>query len=134
VSDKILITISLMSSHPLPIPNKRAKFKKDQFLKLAPRLLELLRPEVKNLSIGFLALTGASFLNLFFPYLVKSYVNENIGKVLSDNLIPRSISLFVLFIVQGYLFFLRHYHLQIVGLKITTNLKNLLFKKLQPCL
>ena len=119
-----------MSSHPLPIPDKKAKFKKEQFLKIAPRLIALLKPHNKNLSIGFLALIGASALNLLFPYIIRTYLNENVGKVLSDNLGKITLVLIALFIFQGFLFFVRHYFLQIVGLKITADLKNLFFDKL----
>lgn len=114
-----------MSSHPLPIPTKRVRFNLNSFRYVAPRLLALLKPEIKLLSIGLLALLGGSALNLLFPYLIREFLNRgSIIEVSPTELGGITLLLITVFIFQGCCFFARHFYLQLVGLRIVRQLKN----------
>lgn len=122
--------ITLMAAHPLPIPTSKGKFDFQAFSKLAPRLISLIKPEIKIISIGLIALFIGSLLNLGIPYVIKIFLDKSSIEGISNYLNELTLSLFLIFIIQGCCFYARHYYLQLAGLKIVTRLKEDLVKAL----
>lgn len=120
----------LMAGHPLPIPDKKTKFNKSQFLSIAPRIWQLISPHKKNITIGMIALILASSINLSIPILIKKIIDADLLRVISAQPTIICVGIISIFIFQGVFFYLRHYHLQVIGLKIVNYLKNEMFEKL----
>lgn len=119
-----------MSSHPTPVPSKRVPFSMATYKAVAPRLLGLLKPEMKILLFGMLALLGGSVLNLAFPYVIKVFLDKSSIENLSPHITELTMILVLMFIVQGCFFYARHYYLQLVGHRVVTRLKQQLVSAL----
>ena len=96
-------------------------------LKLAPRVLALGRSERKALLMGLIALTLGSSINLLFPYLIRSILNQEFGLSLTAHLLPMTFGLIGLFAVQAVFFYYRHYFFQMAGYRVVTKLRNDLY-------
>jgi ABC-type multidrug transport system fused ATPase/permease subunit len=119
-----------MAAHPLPIPDKKSSFSKQQCASVAPRLIALLKPEIRLLVYGLLALLGGSMLNLAFPYIIKIFLDKSSVEGLSEYLTELTGILVLLFLLQGCFFYARHYFLQLTGLRVVTRLKEDLVRAL----
>lgn len=95
--------------------------------KMAPRVLAFTLPHWKTLALGFIALLLGTAVNLLFPYLIRAAINQDFGFVLSRDLGKISMLLIGLFAVQAVFFYLRHYCFQIVGYRVVTEIRKLLF-------
>lgn len=115
-------------SHPTPVPTKTAKFNKLTYKKVAPRLIKLVLEEKSLLFFGTLALLGGAGLNLTFPYLIKTYLNQNLSiDQVSSSVTNLSVILILLFLVQGLCFYYRHYLLQLLGLSVVRKIRSSLY-------
>jgi ABC-type multidrug transport system fused ATPase/permease subunit len=118
-------------SHPTPVPTKIAKFNKLTYKKVAPRLIKLVLEEKSLLFFGTLALLGGAGLNLTFPYLIKTYLNQNLSiEQVSSSVTSLSVFLILLFLVQGLCFYYRHYLLQLLGLSVVRKIRSSLYSAL----
>ncbi len=94
----------------------------------APRLLSLSLEYRKTLLIGLVALTLGSGINLLFPYLIRKVLNEEYGLHLAKDLTLITGVLIVLFCIQAFFFYVRHYCFTAVGYKIVAKLRRDLFE------
>lgn len=99
-------------------------------LAIAPRLLRFVAPYWPTLLAGFLALLGASAINLIFPWFIKLGLNESSGFSLSKNLTEFVLLVLALFAAQSLLFYLRHYTFQAVGYRVVSDLRKELYRSL----
>ncbi len=114
----------------LEAPAVRPKDKRENrkaLLRIAPRVLALGRSERKALTLGLIALTLGSAINLLFPYVIRSILNQQFGLSLSTHLLPMTLGLICLFGVQAVFFYYRHYFFQMAGYRVVTKLRNDLY-------
>ncbi len=120
-----------MQKHPSPIPTETTKADPKKLKLVAPRILTLLKGEGGLIILGTASLLFGSAINLTLPYIIKIHVNtltQTTGAILEDSGKTFIFSLILLFIVQGIIFYFRHYLIQTLGLKIVNKLKTELFK------
>ena len=107
-------------------PKKRGDI--SSLKKNGPRIIAAIKPYSAVLALGFVALIGASGINLLFPYLLKEILNESFGISLHYDINKIVLALIGLFALQSVLFFIRHYCFQLVGYSYVCDLRKKLFR------
>ncbi len=98
--------------------------------KTALRVFSLALTHKKTLTIGFIALTIASGINLLFPYLIRGVLNDELGLTISKNLFEITLYLIGLFAIQASFFYIRHFCFYTTGYKVVANLRQKLFSQM----
>ena len=77
--------------------------------------------------LGLIALTFGSGINLVFPYIIRSILNQEYGLSLSSHLLPMTLGLIALFALQAVFFYYRHLFFQMAGYRVVAKLRNDLY-------
>ncbi|MFN8389165.1 MAG: ABC transporter transmembrane domain-containing protein [Bdellovibrionota bacterium] len=108
--------------------NDRDKAENRKALKrVGPRVLGLAQGYWKTLIVGFIALSLGSGINLLFPYLIRKVLNQELGFVLARDLGWITVVMIVLFGIQAFFFYVRHYAFTAVGYRVVSEVRQLLY-------
>lgn len=94
------------------------------------RIFKLLSPYKSDLTLGLIALTLGSVINLFFPYLIKNILNGEYGELQSSQLTKIALGFILLFLFQAVFFYYRHYCFAAIGYKLVNHLRCKLYNAL----
>lgn len=94
---------------------------------IGPRVLKLCLPHLQEMIFGTVALLLGVGLNLFFPYFLREVLDGKTSYSIESDLGILAVILVMLFGLQAFVFYLRHYYFYAVGYKIVANLRGKLF-------
>ena len=103
------------------------RFSVQSFKDTLPRIVFYLRPHIKTILIGLIGLAVGSGINLLFPYVIREALNGNLGINIEQQLGSFTLALIALFAVQASFFCIRHFCFQVVGLRVVTEIRRILF-------
>ena len=95
------------------------------------RLLQYMRPYVKQLALAIICIIMAAAANLYLPWIIK----DMIDKVLADkdmvmlNLI--CVGIVVVFLLRGIFFYGQSYLVSFIGQKVIIDVREVMFRKFQ---
>lgn len=110
------------------VKDQTPKFNAAALRAISPRLLKLSAQHRSILAIGLIALALGSGINLAFPYFIKNFLNEESGLLVSKDLALMTGILILLFVVQAFVFYVRHYCFTTAGYRIVSRLRLDLFR------
>jgi ABC-type multidrug transport system fused ATPase/permease subunit len=106
---------------------ERGKIDLQGFKQVFPKLISLAKEEWRGLTVGLIALSAASGLNLLFPAVIRSFLKGELGLSLENDLLLGTGILIALFAVQSICFYVRHLAFTSAGMRIVYRLRERLF-------
>lgn len=95
------------------------------------RLLKYIRPYMHRLMMAILCTVMASACNLYLPWIIKDVVDKVLVQKDTFMLYVIAISIVVIFIIRGLLFYGQSYLMSWVGQKVVIDIRGEIFRKLQ---
>lgn len=103
---------------------------KGQLGRLGRRIFAFALPHRRLLIIGLAALAVASGINLYFPVLIRGFLNNKFGLHIDSDLSLIASLLIGLFLIQAAAFYVRHYSFAIAGYRVVAEIRSELYRSI----